>query len=540
MEPVLTLPQHEPDLTLGWEVLSWCSEYLRQPDGPDAGSPWRFTREQVLFVLWWYAIDSEGRFLSNRGVLRRPKGWGKSPLVAALALAELCGPVRFSHFTEDGPVGYEVAAAWVQLAGVSERQTVNTMTMVAAMISESPIQTEYKLDIGLTRIYTGAGGRLEPITASAPTAEGARPTFVVQDETHWWTDSNGGVKLDRVNRRNVGKSRDGSARVLETTNAHAAGLDSVAERSFKAWSQSQDGTAPSLKLLYDSREAPADLSLSQGPELREGLQLAYGDSYWMDIDRLMDEVLDPGTPPGDSRRFYLNQIADSDESMFAHYEWAGCLNPDASISDGDTVTLGFDGSRGRARGKPDATALVGCRVSDGYLFEIGVWEATEGPRMADWTPPIPEIEAAIAGAFDRYQVVGFYADPGRDWWSYVNGWESRFGAKIHKKMRVKPDHPFGWWMTGGRSHLVQVAIESFEGAVRNQDLCHDGSFKLTQHILNSRRGVIGGKLRIVKENDYSPNKVDAAVAAVLAWQARLDAVALGMGSRRRVRKLTRY
>lgn len=543
MEPILTLPQEPPELTLGWGVLAWCSEYLRQPDGPDAGTPWHFTREQVLFVLHWYAVEPSGRFAYNRGVLRRGKGWGKSPVIASLALAELCGPVRFSHLDPDAPggvIGRPVSAAWVQLAGVSEKQTINTMSMVTGMVAESPILDEYGLDVGLTRIYTANGGRLEPITASAPSAEGARPTAAFPDETHWWTGSNGGHKLDQVIRRNLGKSRDGAARMLETTNAHAVGLDSVAERSYQAHQQIVSGQAHSARILYDSREAPADIDLANHDELRKALAVTYGDSHWMDLDRLVDEVLDPGTPPNDSRRFYLNQVAEADDALFAAYEWQGCLDTDKKIADKDAVTLGFDGSRGRARGKPDATALIGCRVIDGHLFELGVWEAPDGPQQQDWSPPLPEIEAAIADAFRRFNVLGFYADPGRDWRSYVNAWEAAHGGAIHKKMRVKPDHPFEWWMSGGRSGLVQLAVETFEGAVRNQDLTHDGSYRLTQHVLNSRREVRAGKLRIGKEHDYSDRKVDAAVAAVLAWQARCDAIAAGLTTRRRTRKLTRY
>lgn len=26
-----------PEKTLGWDVIDWCHEYLRQPDGPDIG-----------------------------------------------------------------------------------------------------------------------------------------------------------------------------------------------------------------------------------------------------------------------------------------------------------------------------------------------------------------------------------------------------------------------------------------------------------------------------------------------------------------------
>jgi phage terminase large subunit-like protein len=86
-------------------------------------------------------------------------------------------------------------------------------------------------------------------------------------------------------------------------------------------------------------------------------------------------------------------------------------------------------------------------------------------------------------------------------------------------------------MTGGRSGLIQRAIEQLEGAVRNRDMTHDGSSDLTRHVLNARRRLRSGKLTLQKQHDYSADKVDAAVAGVLAWQARLDAVAAGVGTR---------
>lgn len=62
------LPKH----TLGWEVARWCAEFLAGDDG----KPWRFTMEQLRFILWWYAIDDRGEFVYRTGVLQRLKGWG--------------------------------------------------------------------------------------------------------------------------------------------------------------------------------------------------------------------------------------------------------------------------------------------------------------------------------------------------------------------------------------------------------------------------------------------------------------------------------
>ncbi|MFD3325813.1 hypothetical protein [Streptomyces sp. NPDC058701] len=62
------LPEH----TLGWQIAGWCAEYLNSEDG----GPWRFTREQLRFLLHWYAVDESGRFIHRKGVLQRLKGWG--------------------------------------------------------------------------------------------------------------------------------------------------------------------------------------------------------------------------------------------------------------------------------------------------------------------------------------------------------------------------------------------------------------------------------------------------------------------------------
>jgi hypothetical protein len=551
-EPVLSSPCGDrnpdgswrlPEHTLGWDVLEWQTQYIRQPDGPNAGDRFTLTPEQVRFVLWWYAVDANGRWLFTRGVLRRSKGWGKSPFVAALAITELCGPCRFAGWAEGGewpdwrdrpyepgePIAEPVNAAWVQLAGVSEKQTTNTLSMVLAMVAESPAVDDYGLDLGLTRIYSAGGGRLEPITASAATAEGARPTFIVEDETHLWTDSNGGADLDRVNRRNVGKIPGGTARVLETTNAHAAGEQSVAERSFEAWRLMVEGKSRGSALLYDCREAPPEIDLADEAELLAGLACAYGDSVWVDLERIRDEVWDPGTPVEDSRRFYMNQIAASHDAWIAEHEWRRCLDASKVVADRSMITLGFDGSRKRAKGVTDATALIGCRLSDGHLFEIGVWEHPPGPAGNDWEVPVTEVDAAVHHAFNRYQVVGFYADPAR-WEGFVAQWEAQYARRL--KVKASPSHPMEWWMTGGRITQVVRALDKFHGAVIDAELTHSGEYALTRHVLNCRRRVTRVGLTVAKEHPDSAKKIDAAVAAVLAYQARLDAIAAGVLARR--------
>jgi phage terminase large subunit-like protein len=66
--------------------------------------------------------------------------------------------------------------------------------------------------------------------------------------------------------------------------------------------------------------------------------------------------------------------------------------------------------------------------------------------------------------------------------------------------------------------------------VVDKELTHDGSAVLTRHVLNARRRMGRAGLSIAKEFPESPHKIDAAVAATLAWRARLDAIAAGYGT----------
>lgn len=534
--------------TLGWSIVDWMETFLAAPDR-SSYEPFTPYDEQALFIAKFYEIDpSTEKRRIRRGAFSRPKGFGKSPLMAAFAAAEALAPVLFDHWAVKGEVSYwgyeyregepvgkpwaDIRTPWVQIAAVSEDQTKNSWLPLLEMLKDGPAMDAFPgLEPLETFVNLPGGGRIEYVTSSATSREGNRPVFVVLDQTEEWRPSNGGVKLAAVLRRNLGKTGGSS---IESPNAFLPGDGSVAEKSAEYWTNMLDGKTRDRGFLYDHREAPADTDMTDHDSLLEGLKYVYGDSATcngghVDLERIIAEIWDPDTDPQDARRFYLNQITHASDSFVSAFEWEACKDSDHPLVVGDLITLGFDGSRGKAKGKPDATALIGCRVSDGKVFEIGVWEAQDGPGEEDWTPPLPAIHDAVAYAFRTYKVCAFYADPAKDWRSIVNEWEAKYGSKVAK--RVTNDHPFEWWMTGGRSVFIQRAIELFEGAVRNGDLKHNGDLRVTQHVLNARRRVRHQKLTLGKENDYSSRKIDACVAAVMAYQARTDCVAAGFGKR---------
>lgn len=525
-------PQYEGELpTLGWLVLDWMGAMLAAPDRADP-EPLVLTREQAQFVLNFYTIDpATGRRRYRRGVLSRPKGWGKSPILAAIACAEALGPVLFDGWDADGePVGKpwaEIRTPWVQLAAVSEDQTKNAWAPLLEMLREGPAIDECA---GLEVLETFVNlpkGRIEFVTSAATSREGNRPVFCVLDQTEEWRPSNGGVRLAAVIRRNLGKTGGSS---IESPNAYVPGEGSVAESSAEYWRKILEGRARDDGLLYDHREWPAETDMSDRASLLAGLAVAYGDSAqpaggWVDLERLAAEVWDPATDPQDARRYYGNQITAATDSWLSQPEWAGCADAGKVLADGDAITLGFDGSRARARGVTDATALVGCRVSDGHVFLLGCWEQPDGPAGDNWRVPVLEVLATVEEAFNRYRVVGMYADPAK-WEGHVADWEARWGTGL--QVKATRDHPIEWWMTGGRSSLIVRALDKFHSAVVDRELTHDGSSVLTRHVLNARRRKGRSGIQIMKEHPDSARKIDAAIASVLAWQARLDAVAKGL------------
>lgn len=519
-----------PEKTLGWGVINWWAQYVKTPGGDNAGGPFLPTLEQARFTLWWYAVDDEGNYVYREGLLRRLKGWGKDPFAAALALAELCGPVAFSHWGPDGqPVGKTRHAAWVTIAAVSQDQTKNTFSLFPVMISQE-LKADYGLDVNKFLIYSEAGGRIEAATSSPASMEGNRPTFVIENETQWWGagpggEINDGHQMDEVIEGNVAKIP--GARKLAICNAHIPGNDTVAEKVYDSYQDVLSGKAVDTGLLYDALEAPADTPLSEIPsqkedpegyergvqKLREGLEIARGDSYWLPIDEILKSVLDTKNTVSESRRKFLNQVNAAEDSWIAPHEWdrLALVDPIFKLKKGDRITLGFDGSKAN-----DWTALVACRVEDGCLFLVKVWNPEDYPNNE---VPREDVDAVVRSCFQAYDVVAFRADV-KEFEAYVDQWGRDFRKKI--QVNASPGNPIAFDMRGNQKRFA-LDCERFLDAVLERELYHDGNPVLRQHVLNARRHpTTYDAIAIRKASKDSSKKIDAAVCAVLAFGARQD------------------
>ncbi len=506
-----------PELSLGWQVLDWVKRNLINPDG----TPFAPTNEQARFLLWWYAVDEHGRFVYRNGILQRLKGWGKDPLVAVISAVELVGPCRFvgwsmkRRFSATGeliadvgdPWGGEEPRAWIQIAAVSKTQTQNTMKIFPGLFSEK-CRREHGIDTtGMSAVYAhGKRRSIQAVTSSPRSLEGARPTFVVKNETHHWIDANDGHEMAGVIQRNAAKSAGGTARVLSITNAYEPSENSVAQRERETYEDELNGTSISTRTLYDTLEAPPDarlvfdgdwlfeLASESIPDddierdlAHERLVLEYltdivclvrGDSVWLDPEALVIAVLDGNIDPSQSRRFWFNQIVAAEDAWLDPAAIDASIDPMAAealarfpgefdatwlVDPDEPVVLFFDGSK-----SDDSTGIVASCVDRDYSFVVGVWEkppaAREGKRSGvKWLAPRGEVRERGLEAIRRLNVQAFWADPShakddedesRYWDGVLDTWHKAIKDTIDSK----------WWAvrSGDRAHSVMWDMTSPE------------------------------------------------------------------------------
>lgn len=434
---------------------------------------------------------------------------------------------------------------------VPTHNTANTFGPCLDMARYSPVADNYAIDAMETFISVPRG-RIQAVTSAALSREGFRPVFSSLDQTESWFPSNGGVRLYRTVRRNTAKT---GGSTIETPNAFEPGAESVAEATWDAYQQLLKGKTRSGKrdFFVDHREAAATTDIYDEASLRRGLVEAYGDSAadnggWVNMDNILDEFWDVNTDPQEARRYFLNQITHASDSFLSSVELAACVEP-KSVDVGTPIVLGFDGSTGRAKGKADATALVACRLSDGYCWQVLIREPPSNPKQArEWTAPVFEFDTAVQQMFRDFKVVGFYADPS-GWEAHVSRWEELFGKRLRVRAGGEGNHPMMAWPRGKTGNVVpfvkrvrtsilasgQARTAALTAANGNKDamrgvgeFTYCGSMELTAHLLNARMRKHQSGFLLAKDFPESPRKIDGAYALVLAWKARLDAVARGL------------
>ena len=530
-------PQFDSDRSLGWLVGWWIEKFTVHGPGEVQGQPGLLTNEQYRFVVGAYSLNENARRLHTTSFYSRPKGCDKSGLAGRLVLAEAFGPVRFAGFAVGGetytfmghvytyakgePMGKSVKVPFIRIMATEEDQAGNTYDTVYYNLTnrDAPLASMQGLGCqpGLLKTNLPGGGEIIPSTTGASSKDGGKETFFVADETHLHIKP--GIKeAVQTVKRNLVKRGQG-AWLLETTTMFAPGQESTAEDTYGRAKRQAEGRErrPSLYMdhrygaLLDDEGKPTDLD--DETSLLRALEDAYGDSTWVDLEGVMDLIYDTTTPIDKAFRYYLNVQHDAKGQWLAGVlleaavERAKGLPP---LADGDKVVIGFDGSI-----NDDSTVIIICRIADGLLAVHHIQEQPDGPEAEDWAVDREQVDIAMDEAFEKYDVVGLYCDPPH-FQSYVDGWALKYGDRL--EVKATPSKPTEFW-TNRQTEMVD-AVDRLLLAFRDGIVAVEPGTALARHLINARSWKRPQGIVIGKETKHSPRKVDAAVAACIAWIAR--------------------
>lgn len=406
---------------------------------------------------------------------------GKSLLGALVAIYELFMGV------EGGQI-YSVAA--------SKEQASIVFDMAVSIIKASP-DLLAEVDIYRRAIHHRDSGTIyRVISSDAAQAQGLDPTCVIFDElAQQFNASLWGAM-------NLGSATRVEPLILAITTAgpirDSFGEHTVAYETYlygKA-TISGDVVDPSFFMAWYEPENPdAD---HRDPETWRAANPGYGDfashdDFEANAKRMTETAF---------RMYRTNQWVSSALAWLPHGAWDARTDALRSVPDKTPVVIAFDGSF-----NGDASALIGCTVTDPHLFVIDIWER---PADADdtWRVPVAKVRDTIRAACSRYDVLEVSADPHL----WIETLEGLAGEGL----------PVVEW-TNSPARNVAATQRLYE-AVMNGTVTHDGDSRLRRHVDSCAVKTDRFGPRVTKDSKNSARKIDAAVAALMAFDRAAQVV----------------
>lgn len=260
------------------------------------------------------------------------------------------------------------------------------------------------------------------------------------------------------------------------------------------------------RIVVDHRQASSDWDLDDDEQLVDAIVEAGGDAHWSDTDAIVSEKHDPKSSLASFLRYWLNIPTAAEDQPFTP---AGvrALVVDDQIKPGEPCVLGFDGSR-----YDDSTALIACRLSDGLLDEISVWEKPEGPRGIGWEVKSPVVDFVVRQTLKSHRIVRFKADPPY-WYDEVARWHGDHPDIVREFITQSPK-------------TMGTAIDRFETAYRASTLkIARRATRLQAHLAHVREDKDRGYKRWRKATQAE--KIDAGIAACIAYDTRGEVLSEG-------------
>lgn len=541
----LIVPQPEVDAdgrmeiwpTLGPQVCDFLEERFCYGPGPLKGEPYK-VRDDIRYILYrayehypdGYIADFDGERVEltgrrhfNKVAVSLPKGSSKTEVMALVSMMELHpdAPVRFNGYDPDAPGGMapgrSVVSPFIPLLAPTKDQLDDLAYGACKVIAESCTDAAL-FDVTNDRIMLQGEGdsKIIPVAASAGRLDGLKPTFQGIDEPHrLFTDRHRASYATMGN--NLPKRAVDDPWELTCTTAGDPNEPSVARDQYETGLKTAEGKMELDRTFFYHRQTSDENAVfdTMGQRIR-ALKEASGPEVaaYRDLFSVAAEWDKAGADKTYLERVWCNRWTQSAMTAFDAKAFHALGDPDLIIEPGSLVTLGFDGAVTQ-----DSTGLVMTDVETGVQNLAGLWER---PRDAEtWRVPIEEVNDVVDSIFESYDVWGLYADPPY-WQESISRWSGLYEGQVIE------------WPTRNLNNIY-YAIRSYREAIDSGDLGHDGNPDLERHVANAGMNILSQtddegrpKFRLAKISE--DRKYDACMAAVLSWQARLDAMKKGVSN----------
>jgi phage terminase large subunit-like protein len=444
-----------------------------------AGDPLDLRPWQQELVKRVYARDADGGLRFRTALIGMPRKNGKSALSsAAFGLYSL-----IAEGIEGGEV-YSVAAEKEQARIVfgEAKRMVETSEL-------SELCTLYRDAI----FVKSTNSVYRVVSAESYSKEGLNPTRIIFDEAHAHKDR---TLFDVFSLAMGNRGKLGQLIAITTAGQKTdmTGQDSIAYNLYQYGKRVSTGEVddPTFFMAWWEADPEADHRL---------------ETTWRAANPGFDDLVARDdfasavlrTPEPEFRTKRLNQWVSSMNAWLPTGKWEQ-LGAEIELDPEQPVIVGFDGSF-----NGDCTALTYCTIpADDSVPHIGlirVWEK-QPEDTDDWRVSTQEVEDEIIQFCQKYNVKEIACDPFR--------WQRSMEAMQDLGLPVVE------YNSSSPSRMVPACSKLYT-AVTEGNLTHDNNPTLTRHLSNAviKTDRIGP--RIVKEHRGSPRKIDAAVAAVIAF-----------------------
>ena len=326
-------------------------------------------------------------------------------------------------------------------------------------------------------------------------AEGYSPTAIIYDELHTAPNR----KLFDVMSLAMGSRPSASLTAITTAGVKVdqTGGESIAYTLYQYGQKIARGEVQDDSFFMAWWESPIEADYKD-PKTWQIANPGFGD-----INSALDfESSVRRTPENEFKTKRLNNFVNAQSAWLPTGVWDKRavefeLDPDQEY------VLGFDGSF-----SGDATVIVGCTVPKEEaemptIFMVRAWEKDEQIHDREWRVNIAEVEQTMLDFVrDNPKCREIACDPYR--------WQRSMEVLAEKGL------PIVEWPSTSPRRMIP-ATTKFQDAVLDEVLLQDGDPLLARHIDNAVVKTDNLGSRIVKDKRSSQRRIDAAVAAVLAF-----------------------